>query len=140
MSNEKNIRESVNEISKELHDSLLRLFDVEPTDPAREKVQRDANILAREAILAIWGRIPHDHGLANTADDRVERLHGELCAALQMVTFLVDNGVRKATPLDHAVVVAGLKKLANLRSRIWPGRKEQGSSEDAVTSARQKPV
>lgn len=125
MSNEKNIREAVNKCSKELHDCLLKLFDIEQADPAREKVQRDANIFAREAIIAIWGRIPHDHGLERTSDDRVEAMYPELCAALQMVTFLVDNGVRKSPPLDHAVVVAGLKKLGELRSRIIPERDKQ---------------
>jgi hypothetical protein len=112
------LRMRVKEKSEELYNALLGLFDIERGDPAKEKVKQDAQELARGAIIAIWGRVPHLHDLGETSDDIVEKMYPELQAAFVMVSLLVDQGVRKPPPLDHAVVVAALKKLTG----IWPLR------------------
>lgn len=44
-------------------------------------------------------------------DDVLGKMYREMCGALETVKFLVDRGVRKPPPLDHALVVAALKKL-----------------------------
>jgi hypothetical protein len=98
--------------SKELDNSLIRLFEVDPADPARERVEQDAQQFASDAIRTIWGLVPHDGGVRRTNDDVIEKMYPELCGALAMVNFLVDHGIRMPPPLAHAVLVAALKKLA----------------------------
>lgn len=102
--------------SQELSDALMRLFEIDPRDPAVDKVKQDARQLATDAIRTIWGLVPHDGGLRQTPDDIVEKMYPELNAALVMVSLLVDRGVRKPPPLDHAIVVATLKKLTGIWS------------------------
>jgi len=97
--------------SQELNDALLKLFEIDPKDPAKEELKRQARQLASDAIRTIWRIIPHDAGVRETPDDVLEKMYPEMCGALEMVKFLVDRGVRKPPPLDHALVVAALKKL-----------------------------
>jgi hypothetical protein len=97
--------------SQELNNALIRLFEVDPKDPAREKVKQDARQFANDAILRVWKRIPHDGGVGETPDDTLEKMYPELCGALEMVKFLVGHGIRMPPPLAHAVLVAALKKL-----------------------------